>query len=935
MAFDRPVDEVEDRPNSRAYSIGCKTVVILLAALAVLALAACQSTPTPSPTLIPTATPTPSPTATPTPSPTPTATPTPSPTPTPIPRPASYLIAYDGLRFIDAGGGLVQTEFSLSLTNTGEVDGVDIPVRVEGGGGALDAAPIARLGAGGSTSVTVVHALPPGDHQVLFRIGADELWETVSILAPDLVVTPGDYAIAGDGRFTINARITNTGSAAAENVVVSAAWEPQPDAEGAAGSKSNAAIPRIAPGATRDAILSMQVFTGAYNLTLTASTSNPEAVTENNASSAALEIEYTRLVVEVASAEVTGYETDGNGVVELRVRVRNAGVAPTGPLTVGVECAPDAQAPCEAETTIDSVAPAGNPETVLSLMLPQGETALTVYAGANDDGYRWGERNVVAHTAVVPVKQPVELALAAPMKVTRYYSDGTANVDVAITLRNDGYRPVTDTVAVTVACYGDDTEDAAPVADCGETIGVTLTDGFGPASATAMFRAPVGTTLRASLPGGAQETTGLTVLKRIVGIEREVWECFRDVPDEAPSSDNDFFGGCGGWGSETIRKWDIDTPVRVWADPTGEQHYIDILRESLDEIASLLNLDLVWVERESGANLKAYVGVPSSRTADTGLADYCQDANGCARRQANQRGVITSGVISVWLDEEDDRTEIKHITLHELLHALTYARHAPSPLSKMQAPNELRIDRLTNFDLGLFELHAHPLVQPGMTMDEIEALIVFVDELPDPPEETEPDGLDLAELAFASLAEAGGARFNVQGGWGPSGCRGFSGTLSVGDLSSGNARLLHYDGNEGNFLIAYDGTEWRRWREQGSEWVTTTRSAVDDATPWRNGFTDPTDMLVSVLRYADAADIAVTEDGAGSQWLHVTLDNAKALPLSWAQGATIEVSVTLDAETYEMSGYSMDWRFDSASECNQFNVTATSGEYGVDIPDPR
>ena len=180
------------------------------------------------------------PSPTPAPSQTPTATPTPSPTPTPTPRPASYRIAYDGLRFIDAGGGLVQTEFSLSLTNTGEVDGVDIPVRVEGGGGTFDDAPIARLGAGGSTSVTVVHALPPGDHQVLFRIGADELWETVSILAPDLVVTPGVYAIAGDGRITIDARITNTGSAAAENVVVSAAWVPQPDAEGSAGSKSNA-----------------------------------------------------------------------------------------------------------------------------------------------------------------------------------------------------------------------------------------------------------------------------------------------------------------------------------------------------------------------------------------------------------------------------------------------------------------------------------------------------------------------------------------------------------------------------------------------------------------------------------------------------------------------------------------------------------------------
>ncbi len=878
------------------------------------------------------------PSPTPAPSQTPTATPTPSPTPTPTPRPASYRIAYDGLRFIDAGGGLVQTEFSLSLTNTGEVDGVDIPVRVEGGGGTFDDAPIARLGAGGSTSVTVVHALPPGDHQVLFRIGADELWETVSILAPDLVVTPGVYAIAGDGRITIDARITNTGSAAAENVVVSAAWVPQPDAEGSSGSKSNAAsIPSIAPGATHDATLSMHVFTGAYNLTLTAATSSLEAVTGNNASSATVEIEYKPLVVEVASAEVTGYETDGNGVVELRVRVTNAGVAPTGPLTVGAECAPDAQAPCEAETTIDSVAPAGNPETVLSLMLQQGETALTVYAGANDDGYRWGERNVVAHTAIVPVKQPVEMALAAPMEVAGYWSDGTANIDIAITLRNDGYQPVTDTFAVTVTCYGDDTEDAAPVADCGGATGVALADGFGPASATAMFRAPIGTTLRASLPGGAQETAGLTVPERILGVEREVWECFRDVPDEAPSRDNDFFGGCGGWGSETIRKWDPGLPVRVWADPTGEQHYIDILRESLDELARLLNLDFVWVERESEANLKAYVGVPSSRSASIfPNAGYCAEAAGCGGPDTKYGDAITSGSLSVWLDSDHDRMEIKHVTIHEILHAVTGVRHAPSPLSMMSKGGALRLERLTDFDLGQFELHAHPLVQPGMTMNQVEAHIVFSDELLDPPSsDRELDGLDLAELAFASLAEAGSASFIVQGGWRPTGCRRFSGSLSVGDLSSGNVRLLHYDGNEWNFLLAYDGTAWRYWRERGGEWVSTTRSAFWDATPWRIGFSDPTDMLVSVLRYAVAADIAVTEAGAGSLRLDVTLDNALVLPLNWAQGATIEVSVTLDAETYEMSGYSMDWRFHGASECNQFDVTATRGEYGVDVPDPR
>ena len=295
--------------------------------------------------------------------------------------------------------------------------------------------------------------------------------------------------------------------------------------------------------------------------------------------------------------------------------------------------------------------------------------------------------------------------------------------------------------------------------------------------------------------------------------------------------------------------------------------------------------------------------------------------------------------MSVWLDSDHDRMEIKHITIHEILHAVTGVYHAPSPLSMMFKGGALRLDRLTDFDLGQFELHAHPLVQPGMTMDEVEAHIVFSDELLDPPSgDRVLDGLDLAELAFASLAEAGSASFNVQGGWRPSGCDRFSGTLSIGDLSEGDARLIHFDGNSGSaFMMGHAGKllGWRYWRERGGEWVSTTRSAFWDATPWRSGFTNPAGMLVSVIRYADAADITVTEDGAGSLRLDVTLDNALVLPLNWAQGATIEVSVTLDAETYEMSGYSMDWRFHGASECNQFDVTATRGEYGVDVPDPR
>ena len=40
-------------------------------------------------------------------------------------------------------------------------------------------------------------------------------------------------------------------------------------------------------------------------------------------------------------------------------------------------------------------------------------------------------------------------------------------------------------------------------------------------------------------------------------------------------------------------------------------------------------------------------------------------------------------------------------------------------------------------DEALLRLHSHPLVKPGMSMEEIERLIVFGDELIDPHEDVD------------------------------------------------------------------------------------------------------------------------------------------------------------------------------------------------------
>ncbi len=910
-----------------------------------------QQAPAATPTSAPTPTVTPTPTPTPTPAPTATSTPTPEPTPTPSPTPGpAYSLIYDIARTVGAGDGLVQTEFILSLTNTGNLNGADIPVSLAVDGGPFQPAdPIPLLPAGATMSLIIPHTLPPGDHIVEFRVGYATLQTSVQTPAADVSVALLGHSIAGGGVINVEARVANEGDADAYGVLVSASWTPQPGAEGASGAKPQAAlIEIIPPGQSRDVALTLGIPTGAYDLALAVSTQSIEADAADNAANAPIELEYAPLALAVSGARMTGYDADGRGLAELTLRIANEGAGPTGPLTVGAVCPTGSPQPCGATAALASIPPGGQADAALSFALPQGAHALTVFAGANENTYRWGDRNIASHTISVPHKPAVALSLETSAEATGYWSDGTASVAVEMTVRNDGYEPVGDGLALTIWCLPEGIRGlgGSPIAsrardDCGGTARVTPGGGFGPTTVTSTVRVPANVSVWASLPDGAQPAFGVDVPERIVGVDRDVWECFSDRPNRELSYGNGFLAGCAGWNKPTIVKWDPDEVVRVWVDPTGHQRYRDILRESLDELAPLLNLHVAWVARESQANLKAYVGVSSSRNADIGFSYYCADAAGCGGPDTVRRGVIQSAALSVWLSDDSDWYEVKHTTIHEVLHALTGVHHSPNILSMAHTGSSFHLDRLSSFDLPLFALHAHPLVGPDMTMDEVRNLIVFANELLDPPAEATLDGLSLVERAYAALIDAGSARYSVAGGWGPSrGCSNstFSGTMSIGDMGTGYPRLYHFEAGADNFLVGYaSSTGWRYWLERRGAWIPTTSSNFHDDTAWRSGATNPVDTLISMLRYADPSSIRVTQSSQRKAMLVATLHNHRTLPLSWASGATIDVTITLDAETYAITGYSMDWQFHgvASGSCSTYEVTATQGVYGVDVPDPR
>ena len=60
--------------------------------------------------------------------------------------------------------------------------------------------------------------------------------------------------------------------------------------------------------------------------------------------------------------------------------------------------------------------------------------------------------------------------------------------------------------------------------------------------------------------------------ERILGVERDLFDCYADR-DPPPGSSDPFLYGCGGWATKTVEKWLNDVPVKVWA--TGDARYIE------------------------------------------------------------------------------------------------------------------------------------------------------------------------------------------------------------------------------------------------------------------------------------------------------------------------------------------------------------------------
>ena len=391
-----------------------------------------------------------------------------------------------------------------------------------------------------------------------------------------------------------------------------------------------------------------------------------------------------------------------------------------------------------------------------------------------------GEDGVTSSTYTVTVVREaipapvIKLKLnVSPHRVAGYWSDGTADIEGTVTLTDENGGQFVEAQPVEVTCAQDDGMRPELCHWRADLLG----DGLATDSMDFRLRVPMGRVTLIFTYGGVNSTLETQELQvyvpeRIVGITRQAWDCYvdrtLDFTEENALGVLDFYG-CGGWKSGTeVNKLKATRSVVLWA--TGDDRYIDILRESIDELSPILNHDVKWTGQETQATFKAYVGIPREDWADfglTGITPGLLGVGGYARAATRDNGEVIPKEIVIWRIEREWAgvipTIAKSIIIHELLHALTGVSHVGGRTPSIMG-NDSDLPKLSPMDEAVFGLNSHPLVRPGMSLSQVGDLVIYEEDLLDgAPGELDP--IDIVWRAATQLVDSGAVRFQLRGGW--------------------------------------------------------------------------------------------------------------------------------------------------------------------------
>ena len=310
-------------------------------------------------------------------------------------------------------------------------------------------------------------------------------------------------------------------------------------------------------------------------------------------------------------------------------------------------------------------------------------------------------------------------------------------------------------------------------------------------------------------------------------------------------------------------------------------------------------------------------------------------------------GEAVSGYVVVWYHDEVPPAAVM---LHEVVHAPLLNSHSTRSLSIVGGSN---MALLSPQDEALFRLHYHSLVRPGMTMQEVEELIVFRDQLLDAPApEPISDPLRMVWEALVSLDDAGTASYNLSGGHIDRQCNLTFGVrrgpleFKIGQfrLWGDDPALLYFHDHRNEFYIHYSLTD-EAWKSHtrllgGGEWKAVDLTSLTNWWIW-NGKLHRT--LRSILRDASPGDIAVSKADDGNIEMRVTLDDSYTHMYLWGDGwrvESVDFTLELNPETFAIEGYRWLLRDRPPADnpgypCLTYEEVATDFRLGVELQLPQ
>ena len=536
---------------------------------------------------------------------------------------------------------------------------------------------------------------------------------------------------------------------------------------------------------------------------------------------------------------------------------------------------------------------------------------------------------------------PREPELRVVTRLEGYWSDGTANVEVSVSPRNWQEIPFDSRREFALDC----TSDGEPVAGCRQVVTLFHAAQGSPEGANFTLRVPTGN-LSLELHGGegAPEVLEVAVPRRIVGVDRLVWECFSDTSNLGSYLVEELGIGCGAWNHEEIRKWDQSAPLKVFI--TGPDGFAEVFRDVLGYLSPVVNQRFEWVDSQNQADIAAYIGYTEQDAV--GLGAFCTslEAFGCASTEAGLRKVLLGEIVvyNLWPDlgtaftdfDEGHKSQFRSAMLHEAVHALGLMGHRPEVLSVMNESVHHRPE-LNPMDEALLRLQGNRLIAPGMTLAEIRKLIVFNDELLDPrPDASGFTPWALSYRAYRELQNAATASFSVRAS--SAGCPEKFGWAEyrVGNLTGLPPRfgwVSLADGGQRTLSLQTNDDVQEHWSQSAGQWSRLGQAEYANFAPgWRSDLSDPHHMMNVIFANADWGEVEVTEDGSGQISLRFDLHPVQSQEPPPAK--SVEIRMVIDRETHAIVEYIMEWQLDNDG-CGTYLVEAKEGRAGVEYELPE